>query len=165
MGLREEISNGKGSQFDPAIADIMLQIIDEDTSYEHRQKEAKTHSVLVVDDDKIVLRDVKRVLKDLEGLNVFDAVNTQEALNILSTESIDLILLDLIMPEKDGFEFFGDIRKDYDMPVILMTGDRSIETIEKIKELHIDDYLTKPLNEAITCETVHGILHRKDSGV
>jgi len=163
--IREEISNGKGSQFDPAIADIMLQIIDEDPSYEHRQQEAKTHSVLVVDDDKIVLRDVKRVLKDFEGLNVFDAVNTQEALNILSTESVDLILLDLIMPEKDGFEFFGDIRKEYDMPVILMTGDRSIETIEKINELHIDDYLTKPLNEAITCETVHGILHRKDSGV
>ena len=46
------------------------------------------------------------------------------------------------------------------MPVILMTADRSFETVRLINELKIDDYLTKPLNAAITREAVHGILHR-----
>ena len=158
--IREEILQGKGSQFDPDIADVMLQIIDEDLAYEHHQKTEGERSILVVDDEKIVIRDVRRVLQEVEKVKVFEALNAEQALEVLKREKIDLILLDLIMPGTDGFELYQKIREDHSMPVILMTGDRSLETVMRIDELGIDDYLTKPLNEAITCETVHGILHR-----
>lgn len=48
------------------------------------------------------------------------------------------------------------------MPVILMTGDKSLETIQTIRELNIDDYITKPLNVAITKEVVYGQLHKAE---
>ena len=75
--------------------------------------------------------------------------------------SIDLILLDLKMPDIDGFELFKLIRAKYNIPVVLMTSDRSIDTIHMISELNIDDYMTKPLNPFITKELVYGILNGK----
>ncbi len=158
--VRQEIEMGKGTQFDPKIADVMLTIIDDDKGYELHQKTEEMKNVLVVDDEKIVLREVRSILEEAENLRIFEAMNKEEVMEVLEKEPIDLILLDLKIPQTDGFELYTQIRKTYKMPVILMTGDKSLETLIRITELGIDDYLTKPLNDAITCETVHGILHR-----
>ena len=69
-------------------------------------------------------------------------------------------MLDLKMPDIDGFSLYMRIRRDYDMPVILMTGDKSRETLDRIRDLGIDDYVTKPLNGSVTREAVYGLLHR-----
>ncbi|MBR1854170.1 MAG: response regulator [Lachnospiraceae bacterium] len=60
---------------------------------------------------------------------------------VIRTEDIALILLDLVMPEMDGFILYKMIREKYNLPVVLMTADRSVETLQKISELHMDDYL------------------------
>lgn len=163
--IREEIEKGRGTQFDPKMADVMLSIIDEDKNYELRQKEKEISNILVIDDEKVIITIVKHILQDMDGVNVLSAVNEEEAFLILERTEISLILLDLKMPETDGFELYMKIRKNHDMPVILMTADKSKETLDRIRELHIDDYVTKPLNEAITREAVYGLIHRSEIGV
>ena len=85
-------------------------------------------------------------------------MNKEETFEALENNDISLILLDLKMPDIDGFELFKLIRECYSIPVVLMTADRSMETIHMISELGIDDYLTKPLNAFITREMVYGII-------
>ncbi len=158
--VRDEIVKGKGTQFDPDIADIMLQIIDEDKEYELRQHEAETINILVVDDDPILVNVCKHILLDMDNVKVFGAHNEAETMEILKNNNIALIMLDIVMPDIDGFSLYEKIKQDYDIPAIIMTGDKSIETITKINELDIDDYLSKPLSPTITLETVHGVLQR-----
>ena len=158
--IREEIVKGRGKQFDPEIADVMLSIIDADSNYELRQQEKKTDNILVIDDERMIIREVKRILEEMEGTCVLSATDDQEALAILESTPIALIMLDLKMPDIDGFSLYMRIRRDYDMPVILMTGDKSRETLDRIRDLGIDDYVTKPLNGSVTREAVYGLLHR-----
>lgn len=159
--VRNEILNGKGSQFDPEIADIMLQIIDEDKEYTLRQTKEKIRTILAVDDDRMILLTLEHILKDMEEIRVISVQTKQEALDIIDSTDISLVILDLKMPDTDGFSLYQEIQAKKDIPAILMTGDRSLETIKRIRELGIDDYLTKPINGALTRETVHSILHRK----
>lgn len=156
--VREEIEKGKGRQFDPEIADIMLGMIDEDKEYRMCQTERNQSDILVIDDELMNIKMVERILKDIESINVVRAMNREETISALENNDISLILLDLKMPDIDGFELFRLIREDYNIPVVLMTADRSMETIRMISELGIDDYLTKPLNAFITREMVYGII-------
>ncbi len=163
--VREEIVKGKGTQFDPEIADKMLEIIDEDTGYDIRQRDDGIFNVLVIDDEQIIIMDVKRILSDMKRVCVFGAGTVEDADSMLRNLDISVILLDLKMPEIDGFTLYEKIREKYQTPVIMMTGDRSAETLKRIEELNIDDYLTKPLNGAITREVVHSILQRTEGTV
>ena len=163
--VRSEILHGRSTQFDPVIADIMLQIIDEDKNYELRQNNDVISNILIVDDDILMIRVVKHILKDVEGIRIFDAQSGQSALSLMEDVKISLVLLDLMLPDTDGFTLYEKMREKHDASVILMTAEKSKETLERIEELNIDDYVTKPLNEAILREAVHGILHRSESGI
>ncbi|MBO4375336.1 MAG: response regulator [Lachnospiraceae bacterium] len=158
--IRKEIEKGKGTQFDPEIADVMLSIIDEDKTYDLQQKEKEIDNILVVDDEKMTLMVVEHILKGMEKVRVYSARSKEEVFSVLKETKISLIMLDLKMPDIDGFELYSGIREIYDMPVVLMTGDKSAKTLQKIRELGIDDYITKPLNGAITKEVVYGVLHK-----
>lgn len=97
------------------------------------------------------------MLKDVPDLRVFGVNTKEETFRFLEEQEIHLILLDLKMPEVDGFELYQMIRQKYTVPVVLMTADKSLETIQKINELGLDDYLTKPLNAYVVRETIHSI--------
>lgn len=157
--VRGEIQRGRGTQFDPEIADIMLEIIDEDTDYNLRQKDDMVRRILIIDDEEIILMHVESILMTaMNNLYISKAQNAEEALEIVKKSPIDLILLDLMMPDIDGFTLAEQIRQIRDIPIIIMTGDKSIDTIRRIREYQIDDYLTKPLIPSIAREAVHGIL-------
>lgn len=155
--VRSEIEKGRGEQFDEKIADIMLQMIDEDRDYKMCQTESNIKNVLVIDDEIINVKIVEHFLKDVSYLNVIGVTNKDDAFKVLQEQKIHLILLDLIMPDIDGFELYKLIREKYDIPVVIVTADKSIETIQRISELGIDDYLTKPLHAFVLKETVHSI--------
>ena len=155
--IRSEIEKGKGTQFDPAIADIMLQLIDEDKGYEMRQKESGTKNILVVDADSTERSTVKEILRQMKNVAVLEADSAEKALSSLDENDISLILLD-ITPSADGFTLCRHIREDRDIPIVIMTTEKSREILQRISEHNIDDYLTKPLNSSITVETVYGIL-------
>lgn len=157
--VRSEIEKGRGHQFDAQIADIMLEMIDEDSAYSMCQSKRSIKNILVVDDEIINIRMVEYIMKDVEDFKVIGAMNKDETFRILEEESIHLILLDLNMPDTDGFDLYKKIREKYSIPVVMVTADKGIETIQKISELGIDDYLTKPLHAFVVRETVHGIIN------
>ena len=157
--VRSEIEKGKGKQFDARIADIMLQMIDEDTNYDMCQSDKNSKNILVIDDEIMNIKMVEFILKDVLDFHVTGVETKEETFSVLETKEIHLILLDLKMPDIDGFELYQMIREKYSIPVVLMTADKSIETIQRINELGIDDYLTKPLHAFVVKETIHGIVN------
>lgn len=157
--VREEIEKGKGTQFDPAIADIMLAMIDEDTEYRMRQIKGRNKTVLVVDDEPINIKLIIKILELEQSYNVIAAQSGEQALSILDKKRIDLILLDAAMPQMDGYETLRLLRKKYDTPVILMTEECSGEVIENTREYSVDDYVTKPFVPLQLHEIIHSMLN------
>ena len=155
--VREEIEKGKGTQFDPQIADIMLQMIDEDTSYKMRQSEGMKKRILSVDDEPINNKIVARIMKDEPKYEIIAASSGAEALALLEEQEFDLILLDMMMPEMDGMETLKRIRQKSQIPVVIMTADKTLDTSVEFAKLGCDDYLTKPLQPLLLKEVVHNM--------
>ena len=103
------------------------------------------YNILVVDDDKEIVNAIEIYLKR-EGYNIIKAYNGNEALKKLEENEIHLIILDIMMPEKDGMETLQEIRKNRTIPVILLSA--KSEDYDKISGLDTgaDDYITKPFN-------------------
>lgn len=160
--VRLEIENGKGRQFDPEIADIMLEMIDRDKKYEMRQRTGLTTNILAVDDESETLDQIEALLKDEPGYVVHSASTGEEALAFIKETAPDVVLLDIQMPEQDGFEVYSGIREMTEVPVVFLTEDKSVEIIEKINALGIEDYLVKPFMPQALLEILHSILQEKE---
>lgn len=115
--------------------------------------------ILVVDDEKTIVKGLKFNLEK-EGYEVFTAFTGEEALRLFQDENPDLIVLDLMLPEIDGFEVCRRIRKVSDVPIIMLTARG--EDIDKILglELGADDYVTKPFNPRELAARIKAILRR-----
>lgn len=103
------------------------------------------YNILVVDDDKEIVGAIEIYLKK-EGYNILKAYNGKQALKVIQENEIHLVILDIMMPEKDGIETLEEIRKDKSIPVILLSA--KSEDYDKIGGLNsgADDYITKPFN-------------------
>lgn len=99
--------------------------------------------ILVVDDEKPIADILQFNLKK-EGYDVYCAYDGEEALKMVEEIKPDLILLDIMLPEKDGMEVCREVRKKYEMPIIMLTAkDSEIDKVLGL-ELGADDYVTKP---------------------
>ena len=114
--------------------------------------------ILVVDDEKMNLAVVKRICKDEPMYDIVTAQSGEEAIEIVKNQDIDLLLLDIEMPEMNGFETLERIREFSKIKVAFITATRDYETIEKARELGVEDYITKPFLPAVFLETIHGII-------
>lgn len=103
------------------------------------------YNVLVVDDEDEIRKAIEIYLKS-EGINVLSAKDGIEALSILNEKEVHLILMDIMMPNMDGIEATFKIRKDKNIPIIMLSA--KSEDTDKILGLNIgaDDYVTKPFN-------------------
>ena len=155
--VREEILKGRGTQFDPEIADIMLQMMDEDKDYMLRQTNSLRRKILVVDDDNINIKLICGIMKNEPMYEIIPVESAAEALEILGSNSIDLVLLDIMMPDMDGFEALEMIRKKSSVPVVFMTGDKNLETIQKAAKMGCGDYITKPFQPLLLKEVIHSM--------
>jgi DNA-binding response OmpR family regulator len=101
--------------------------------------------ILVVDDDKEIAGAIEKLLK-LEGYEVIKAYNGLEALDVLVTNAIQLIILDIMMPKLDGLSTTMKIRDSKNIPIIILSA--KTEDSDKILGLSMgaDDYITKPFN-------------------
>ena len=156
--VRAEIEKGKNTQFDPDIADIMLQMIDEDVEYNMRQTEYQHKKILVVDDEDDLIKKVKHILRYKNLYNIAGARSGEDALNMLSYMDIDVILLDVNMPGIDGIETLRRIRKTSNIPVIFLATEKDKETLKAATDMGYEDYLSKPLVPTILKEMLHSIL-------
>lgn len=102
-------------------------------------------TILVCDDDKEIVEAISIYLKQ-EDYKVVPAYNGREALEIMKTEEIHLIILDIMMPELDGIHALLKLRETSSIPVILLSA--KSEDVDKILGLNVgaDDYVTKPFN-------------------
>ena len=116
-------------------------------------------TILVVDDQANVRTLVREYLSE-QGFRVVTAVNGREALYAARQEKPDLVLLDIMMPEMDGYEFVRTYRKEKDTPILLLTA--KLEETDKVLglELGADDYITKPFGMRELVARIHAALRR-----
>ncbi len=120
------------------------------------------YRILVVDDDRKIVRLVRTYLEQA-GMTVFVAYDGEEAMHAIRRERPDLIVLDLMLPQRDGWEITRWLRADERLantPILMLTA--RVEDADRILgfELGADDYLTKPFNPVEVVARVRAILRR-----
>lgn len=156
--VKQEIENGMGSQFDPEIAKIMLQMIEADKDYQMKQNATLEKTVLAVDYDTDSLGQIEEIFKDEPMYHYMGAASGEEALEVLEGNKIDLIFLSIEMPGMNGYEILEKIKEKYDIPVVFMTENRNID-VQKTAQYGVEDYLTKPFLAGTMMEIVHILLN------
>ena len=120
-------------------------------------------TILVVDDEPQIVRFVRAYLEDA-GYRVVTASDGQQALFVARHEKPDLVILDLMMPGMDGWDFIRHYRQERDTPVIMLTA-RVEETDQVLGlELGADDYVTKPFSPRALVARVRAVLRRAQGG-
>lgn len=117
------------------------------------------HKVLLVDDEKRMLDLVALYLRP-HNYVCTKAANGKLALELLKKESFDLVLLDIMMPDMDGWEVCRDIRKFSSVPIIMLTAREQQEDVVKGLRLGADDYMTKPFGEEELLARMEALLRR-----
>ena len=117
--------------------------------------------ILVVDDEERMVRFIHLNLEH-DGFRVIDAFNGSQALERLRTGMPDLIILDVMMPDIDGFEVLKTIREFSTVPVIMLTAKSEEEDRVRGLELGADDYVTKPFSPRELVSRVRAVLRRTE---
>lgn len=117
-------------------------------------------SVLIVDDEAAVLKSVSTVLKR-EHITVTCAQSSREAFDYLQEQPFDIILLDIMMPEQDGFSLLKELRDHQILtPVILLSGREEDAFQVEGLGLGADDYMTKPFSKTVLVSKIRAIVRR-----
>lgn len=117
--------------------------------------------ILVVDDDPKFV-DLIRVALERHDFSVVTASNGLQGEKVFRAHPVDLVLLDVMMPQRDGFEMLRDLRTISPVPVILLTALSDTENVVKGLELGADDYITKPFELKEVLARVNAALMRVD---
>src|SRR5699024_47370 len=118
------------------------------------------NKVLLVDDEKRMLDLLALYLRPYK-YSCKKALGANEALSYIKEETFDLILLDIMMPEMDGWKLCEEIRHTSDVPIIMVTAREQKEDIVKGLRIGADDYITKPINEAELLARMDALLRRR----
>jgi two-component system KDP operon response regulator KdpE len=119
---------------------------------------------ILVTDDEARMRRFVRMNLDLEGYDVFEAENGLVALQRVRDDMPDLVLLDVMMPDLDGFETLARIREMSSVPVIMLTVKGDEEDRIKGLDLGADDYITKPFSPRELVSRIRAVLRRVEPG-
>ena len=129
---------------------------------------ADKQRILCIEDEPEMI-DLIRLILERKGFEVLGAVGGQEGLEAIRREKPDLVLLDLMMPDVDGWEVYRQMKADEELqhtPVVVVTA--KAQSIDKVLGLHIakvDDYVTKPFGPGDLAESVERVLQKKKEGV
>ncbi|MGA2819042.1 MAG: response regulator [Anaerolineales bacterium] len=119
--------------------------------------------VCIEDDSEIV--DLIRLILAAQGFQIVGAAGGQEGLTLVQAQKPDLILLDLMMPDMDGWEVYHRMREDpalADVPVIVVTARaQEVDRVLGLQIAHVDDYLTKPFTPKELLGSVERVLRAR----
>ena len=120
------------------------------------------NKILIVDDDRGII-ELMRLYLEKEGFECILAENGKIALEKFAVSSPDLIILDIMMPEIDGWQVCREIRKTSNIPIIMLTAKG--ETFDKVLglELGADDYMVKPFETKELIARIKAVLRRTES--
>jgi two-component system OmpR family response regulator len=116
-------------------------------------------TILIVDDDSPI-RELASLFLRNDGFEVYEATDGVDALSRLDTVKVDLFIIDIMMPNMDGWELCRELRTAYDLPILMLTAKG--ETSQKLKgfQMGTDDYLVKPFEPLELVARVHALLKR-----
>ena len=118
--------------------------------------------ILIVDDEKSIRKTFKTFLIH-EGYEVFTADSVNLAIDVIGRNELDLIVTDIIMPKITGIEFLKIIKeKNPNIPIVIMTGEPTLETATLALKRGADDYLIKPVNKDTLIKTVKFAIEKKE---
>lgn len=118
------------------------------------------HKILIVEDEESLLR-LESILLISKGYDVISASNGQEALDAILLQRPDLVLLDIMLPEIDGFEVCSRIKGNPEtagIPVIMVTAKKTGDDMARGEAVGADWYITKPFKSAMVIETIQRFL-------
>ncbi|ERK28429.1 response regulator transcription factor [Clostridium intestinale] len=115
--------------------------------------------ILIVDDDPYIRELVKVLLKN-EGFDILEASDGIEALVEIQKEKVNIAVIDIMMPNMDGWDLCKEIRKYYDIPILMLTAKGDITQKVKGFELGTDDYMVKPFEPLELVARVKALLKR-----
>lgn len=116
-------------------------------------------NLLLVDDEKLLVKGLSASLRK-EGFQVFVAYDGKEAFEMLKSEKIDIVLLDIMLPGMDGITLLKKIRETMSVPVIMLTAKDDYADMVLGLELGADDYVTKPFHTRVLVARIHTIMRR-----
>jgi DNA-binding response OmpR family regulator len=117
------------------------------------------HTILVVDDEPLMRELISDFLED-EGYDVLQAGGGEEAVNLIDSQPIDLVVLDVMMPGKDGFEVCEEIRAQSDVIIVMLTAKAEEEDELTGYSYGADDYVTKPFSLKVLSAKIRVLLNR-----
>jgi two-component system OmpR family response regulator len=120
------------------------------------------NKILIIDDDARLVKNVETYLADFD-YHIEGALNGMDGLEKVKTFQPDLIILDLMMPKMDGLEVCREIRKDNQVPIIMLTARGEESDVVAGLEVGADDYLTKPFSLRVLAARVKANLRRRVS--
>jgi type IV pilus assembly protein PilB len=122
-----------------------------------------TKTRVLVADDEPITRMLVKLLLERESYEVLEAANGKQAVEIATRERPDLMVIDLNMPEMDGYEAIGRLRRDITMatlPIMVLTSEEGPGIERRVLELGADDYILKPFDPAVLLSRVNGVFRR-----
>ncbi len=122
----------------------------------------RDRKILVVDDEERMVRFIRLNLEH-DGFRVVEAFNGMQAINKVRSTMPDVVLLDVMMPDLDGFEVLKTIREASTVPVIMLTAKGEEDDRVRGLELGADDYITKPFSPRELVSRVRAVLRRTES--
>ena len=121
----------------------------------------KKTEILIVEDEREIVENL-RILLTEEGFSVCAAANRKTAVEILEERGADLILLDLMLPDGSGYSLCSAIKKERDIPVIMLTAMDDEASVVTGFDLGADDYVTKPFRPMELVSRIRNVLRRSE---
>lgn len=119
--------------------------------------------VLIIDDDPHIREILEDYLK-FEGFSVLAAEDTEKAYQLLDSHAVDILILDIMLPDENGWEFCQRIRPEFELPIIFLSAkDEATDKITGL-ELGADDYITKPFSPREVVARIKAVLRRYQQG-
>ena len=124
---------------------------------------AQTPTRVLVTDDEPITRMLMKLLLEREKFEVLEATNGREAVETATRERPDLLLIDLNMPEMDGYEAIARLRRDFSLatlPIVVITSEEGPGVERRVLQLGADDYIVKPFDPAVLVSRVNAVFRR-----
>lgn len=121
----------------------------------------KVVTILIVEDDKILNKGLTFSLKQ-NGYNIISAFNNREGSRALLENTVDLIILDINLPDKSGLDLCTDIRKNSDKPILFLTANDTEQDVIKGFQAGCDDYISKPFSIEVLKQRISAVLRRSE---
>lgn len=118
-----------------------------------------TNKIIVIDDDTAVTELLSVLLKS-HGFEVRATNNSSEGLNLIRENNFDLVILDLMMPEMDGWEICKEVRSFSQVPIIVLSALNDPSMVASVLDAGADDYLTKPTPSRILVAHINRLVRR-----